>query len=288
MMKYLPIVLSIWFLTSGCLKEKPEGENCSRRISFVMKDVPYVYSGEEAVGYRPYYTFVEQLDLYVVAGQKPVKAGEYGFDFCREHPVITERLDLDASEVLFAANVFDSKMLHWDDREGELHAYFSIIDHEEPPMILAASAKAGGKRDSVGVELRLLVSRLEIKLVNPPEWVRGLEVTVDRISETVAVDYSLGEATYIRKQLLFDRQGADAYLYGVNTFPSYQDNPAIVKIDLLGAEPVAPILVDNDRMHLWPGIITRLDLIFDDRGKVAVEIEVEGKWEIVNGGSIII
>ena len=83
MMKYLPIVLSIWFLTSGCLKEKPEGENCSRRVSFVMKDVPYVYSGEEAVGYRPYYTFVEQLDLYVVAGRKPVKAGEYGFDFCR-------------------------------------------------------------------------------------------------------------------------------------------------------------------------------------------------------------
>ncbi len=288
MKKYLSILLSILFLTSGCLKEKPGEEDCKRQVSFVMKEVPYVYSGEEAVGYRPYYTFIEQLDLYVVAGQKPVKTGEYGFDFCREHPVITERLRRDASEVLFAANVFDPTMLHWSEREGKLCAYFSIIDHEEPPMILAASAEAGRKQDKVEVELRLLVSRLEIKLVNPPDWVRGLEVRVDRISETVAVDYSLGAPTYIRKQLLFDRPGASTYWYGVNTFPSYQDSPAIVKIDLIGAEPVAPILVDDDRMHLWPGIITRLDLIFDDQGKVAVEIEIEGKWEIVDGGSIII
>lgn len=285
-MKYWLMMGCVILLAGGCLREKYSGEDCRRDIAFVMKDVAYVFVDDEAVAYRPYYTFIEQLDLYVFGEGKVAQRSRYGFAYCREHPVIRQRVDYNSEDALFVANLYNPKELAWEYRDGQLTAVFSIIDFEEPPVLLAAVSPLTG--DSVPVELRMLVSRLEIRLTNPPAWVSGLEVTVRNIAGTVATDYSLGDTTHIVKEMRFDIQGAGEYRFGVNTFPSYSHRPALLSIMPVGTSETLPILVEDDRLHLLPGVVTRIDIAYDKDEKITVAIEVDGKWEVVDGGSIII
>ena len=94
------------------------------------------------------------------------------------------------------------------------------MDHEEPPVLLAATSRVEASKDSVSVGLQMMVSRLEIQLTNPPAWVTGIEVTVRDIAATVSTDFILGGTTHITKQIGFDNQGIGDYWFGVNTLPT--------------------------------------------------------------------
>lgn len=285
-MRYSLMIGCFVLLAGGCIREKYTGGDCRRDVAFVMKDVPYVFVGEEAVAYRPYYTFVEQLELYVFgAGRMEQRAG-YGFAYCREHPVIPQNVGDNSEEALFVANLYSPRELAWEYHGGRLTAVFSIVDFEEPPVLLAAMVPLTG--DTVPVELRMLVSRVEIRLTDPPAWVSGLEVTVRNIAGTVSADYSLGDTTHIVKQIRFDNQGAGEYQSGVNTFPSYAGRPALLTITPVGTSEASPIVVEDDRLHLLPGVVTRIDIVYDKDEKITIAIEADGKWEVVDGGSIII
>lgn len=275
------------FLLQGCLDEKYTGNECRQDISFQMKDVPYVLVGEDEVGYRPYYVFIEQLDLFVFAGERPEQEFRYDFNYCREHPVITENIDVNSRQVLFATNLYDSREWNYSFFQGKLLATFSILRNEEPPVLLAAVAELSGK-DSVPVELRMMVSRVEIRLNNPPAWITGLDIVVSNVAASVTTDYSLGDTTHIEKKIFFNNTGKGPYQTGVNTLPTYPDKAAVLSIQPLGVAETAPILVDDSRLHLLPGVVTRLDITYDTEEHITVSIEIEGKWEVVDGGSIII
>lgn len=286
-MRYIFVIGMIWLVT-GCLPEKYRGDECRREIQFLMKDVPYVVVDQEVVDYLPYYTFVEQLDLYIFGEQRVEQNFEYDFAYCREHPVISQQVDYNSSEALFVANLYHPRELSWNYRDGKLEAVFSIVDFEEPPALLGAIADMNDRRDTVPVELRLLVSRLEIRLTNPPAWMTGLDVTVRNIAATVTTDYQLGDTTHINKEISFQNQGPGTYQFGVNTFPTYSDKTAILTIIPVGVSGISPIIVEDSRLHLLPGVVTRLDIIYDTDEKITIAIEVEGKWEVVDGGNIII
>lgn len=284
-MRYSWIVL-LMFFTAGCLTEKYRGEDCSKEIQFVMKEVPYVFHDGEAVEYQPYYTFIEQLEMYVFANRQPEESFKYDFAYCREHPVIVERLDYNSREALFVANLYHPRELTWNYRDDRLQAVFSIVDFEEPPVLLATVVEID--RDILPVELRMMVSRLEIRLVNPPAWMNGLEVTVRNIAASVSTGYILEDTTHISKQIFFNNQGAGTYRFGINTFPTYSGSTAILTILPLGTSEASPILVEDERLHLLPGVITRLDLVYEANGKITINIQIDGKWEVVDGGQIII
>lgn len=284
-MRYIRIILIVVFAVS-CLPEKYKGEDCLKEVQFVMKDVPYVFVDGEGVEYRPYYTFIEQLDLYLFAYQQLHESFKYDFAYCREHPIITPRVDYNSEQALFVANLYHPRELAWEYRNNQLEAVFSIIDFEEPPVLLAAIADV--VQETIPIELRMLISRLEIRLTNPPAWVTGLDVTVRNIAASVSTSYALQDTTHIRKQLFFDNQGPGTYQLGVNTFPTYSGNAAILTIKPFGVSETSPILVDDDRLHLLPGVITRLDIVYDTEEKITIAVEIDGKWEIVDGGSIII
>lgn len=287
-MKQLILIACLLSLSVACIREKHDGDACTQALAFVMKDVPYVFVDGEAVEYRPYYTFIEQLELYVFADSRLSEHFRYGFDYCRQHPVLPIAAPLDSRQVLFAANVHDPKALSWSFRDGQLHTDFSIIDYEEPPVFLAAVAALDGVGDSIPVELRMLVSRLEIRLTNPPAWITGLDVTVRNIAGKISDNYLLGDTTHITTQLALAYEGPGTYLFGVNAFPTYRDKAASLTITPVGPSTVAPILVEDSRLHLLPGVITRLEIVYETEEKITVSININGKWEVADGGSIII
>lgn len=53
------------FLLTACLREHDNMEDCRADLFFKMQAVPYVFEGREFAGYRSYYFFVEQLDLFL-------------------------------------------------------------------------------------------------------------------------------------------------------------------------------------------------------------------------------
>lgn len=83
-------------------------------------------------------------------------------------------------------------------------------------------------------------------------------------------------------------RGENIYRTGVNTFPTYPDLPALLNVRLVGTQAVAPIIVDDSRLHLIPGNITQIDIVFENEGHLKLSIEINGKWEVIDGGHIII
>ena len=57
------------FLLTACLREHDNMEDCRADLFFKMQAVPYVFEGREFAGYRSYYFFVEQLDLFLFESQ---------------------------------------------------------------------------------------------------------------------------------------------------------------------------------------------------------------------------
>lgn len=276
-------------LLLSCLREKYTGEDCWREVNFHMQDVPYALQPNGAVEYRPYSVFTEQLDLFVFAGEKLWKTQRYDYNYCQTHSFIPLHLErYQQEEYLFVANLYDPKELDWAFVDGRLRAWFSIVNYEEPPVLLAATSKINERQDTIPVELLLMISRLEIRLTNPPVWVSGLNLVVRDVAASVTTGFHLSDTTHIQKQVWFENQGAGTYEFGLNTFPTYPDRQAALSINLLGTSEATPILVEDSRLKLLPGYVTRLEIAFETESKITVSIEVHGKWEIVDGGHIII
>lgn len=287
-MKRYSGIIWIVLLFCSCLRENNNGDDCRTRLLFDMKDVSYVYEEDEAIGYRPYYVFTEQLDLFLFSVERIDRSFRFDYKYCKTHPVIPVDADVNSGYYLFVANLFDPRELNWAFDQGKLKAWFSIVDYEEPPVLLAADSNLTVAQGTIPVSLRMLVSRLEIRLTNPPAWVKGLDVNVRNIAGTVSTDFSLGDTTHIYKQIGFDNHGPGVYEFGVNTFPTYAGKTALLRIDFIGTTEVSPILVDDSHLNLLPGVITLLNIEFEGENKITVSVEVNGKWEIVDGGTIII
>lgn len=287
-MKYIIVIGCIVCLSTACLRERYEDADCLRMVFFNMEDVPYILEGEEVAGYRPYYFFTERLDLFVFSGQSLERTVNYDYEYCRTHAVIPLVADRGERDFLFVANLYDPQNLSWRYQGNRLEGTFYIRDNQEPSLFLSAVVATRSERDTLPVNLQLQVSRLEIRLINPPAWVHGIDITVRNIPGTISTLGQLGDTTHISKKMGFNNQGNGTYWFGINTFPSYPEKAASVNIDLLGTSETAPIVVEDERLHLLPGVITRLGIAFKTEHDVEISVEIDGKWEVIDGGNIII
>lgn len=288
MKQYLLIGIVSLCLVS-CIRESHWEKDCREDLFFRMEEVPYILDGSDVVDYRPYYTFTENLHLFVFSGERLTEMLSHDYAYCREHLLIPYKVDPGRYSFLFVANLYDQEELSWKFENGQLEAVFSIRDHEEPPVFLVFSNDITIRRaDTVPVQLRMLVSRLEIQVENPPAWVTGLDISLSNVAGSVTSDFVLGDTAYIRKQVSLDTQGESTYRTGVNTFPTYPDLPALLNIQLIGTQAIAPIVVEDSRLHLIPGNITQIDIVFQSDGQLKISIEINGKWEVIDGGHIII
>lgn len=190
---------------------------------------------------------------------------------------------------LFVANLYDQEGLGWTFENGLLEAVFSIRNHEEPPVFLVSNDTATKYRaDTVPVQLQMLVSRFEIQVENPPAWVTGLDVSLSRVAASVTSGFVLGDTTYIRKQISLDAQGGEYLPDRCKYFSDLSGSACLLNVRLVGTQAVAPIIVDDSRLHLIPGNITQIDIVFENEGHLKLSIEINGKWEVIDGGHIII
>lgn len=274
---------------TSCIREHYSDCDYPEHLAFEMLDVPYILDSDTVAGYQPYYAFTERLDVFAFGGKGLDSSAKYGYEYCRENPIIPWNIKPQDYTFLFVANLFDPKMLDWTYDNNRLAARFSILDHREPPLLLVATKEiVEGNASLVPVRLNFLVSRLEIRLDNPPAWVNGMAVSVTGTAGMITNNYVLGDTTYIYKNITVNNTGPGRYRFGVNAFPTYQGRSAILNIRLTGRDQVRPLIVDDSRLHLLPGVITRVDLLFDAQENVTVSIEVDGKWEVVDEGQIII
>lgn len=288
-MKYIIIIGLVLLLANACIREKYDADECRSQIDFVMLDVPYIFDGEEATGYGPYYNFTRQLELFVFSGQRLAASTRYNYQYCRDHRVIPYVTDYGEQYFLFVSNLYDPKELDWSFLDDSLKVVFRIVGNEEPPVLLADVVRATvDGADSIRVGLKMLVSHIEIRVENPPLWVTGLDVNVSNVAAAVTPELELSDTTHIFQQVRLDNQGPGTYVSGINTFPTYPGQTALLNIRLIGKQGVAPIIVDDDRLRLQPGVITRLNIRFETEEDIRVSVEVLGKWEIADEGHIII
>lgn len=273
----------------ACLHKNDQEEECRREVLFKMEDVPYIFEGNETTAYRPYYTFTESLNVFIFTDERLQNTKIYDYEYCRNHLIIPYYTFPGEQAFLFVANLYDPRELDWEFVNGSLQAVFSIIDYEEPTLLLAAIKNADIQEDiQLPIELYMLVARLEIRVDNPPAWMTGLDINVRNIAGSITSNFVLGDTTHIFKHLEVREPASATFGSGVNTFPTYPDMPALLSIQLTGSTEVVPFIVDDDRLHLIPGKITRVDILFESENQIKISVEVDGKWEIVDGGHIII
>lgn len=281
-----------WGIVLLCLACMEENDcPCLKNIAvdFEMLDIPYVLEGKEEPGYRPYYVLTNRLDILAFRGTLLDTTAAYGYDYCREHPLIPFPLRAGSYELLFVANLSDHRALSWDFEGNRLQVMFRLVDHEEPPVYLA-DRKAPDVYEPIvlPVALRMLVARLEVEIVNPPAWVKGVKLHISRIAASMTLDGTLRDTSSIDKEVEWTHTGEGSYGIGVNTFPTYLEEPALVDVQLQGNNRADPLIIDDDRIHFVPGKIIRLSVVFESENRVSVSVEVDGKWEVIDEGEIII
>lgn len=295
-------LLSLFMLGSACTDDSEcpcPGESA---VGFEMEDVAYIFEGEEATGYGPYYFFTDLLDIRVFKQKRADTLFSYDYNYCRKHNVIPVRLSPGSYDFLFVANLLDTKMLSWKYTDsGKLTANFHLSDHREPPVYLAAIRQANVYRPvELPVELQMLVSRLELKLVNPPAWITGFRFVVRHIAGKIEIsgagekngrkenvlEIELKDTASVYKTAGLEYTGPGEYWVGVNAFPTYDDSPAIVDVKLLGREKTAQFVIEDDRLKFEPGRIIRVSVLFEAENKISVSIEIAGKWEVIDEGKI--
>lgn len=285
----------------GCINDKCD---CRTRgdIAFIMKDVAYLFEGNEVVGYRPYYTFTDRLDILAFREKERDTTFCFDYAYCKDHPVIPVKLAAGSYQFLFVANLLDEKAMSWNRTPAEkLSASFRILENKEPAVYLAAIQSADVWADNqIPVELKMLVARLEMKVINPPQWVTDMEFSVEHIagkiiiwetfpseiSENFLEGEELQDTTYVYKSVKLDPTGSDEYWTGINTFPTYEGFPALVDVRLKGENRVNELIIDDRRLTFRSGRVTRVNVEFTTENTVSVSVEVNGKWEIIDEGEI--
>lgn len=88
--------------------------------------------------------------------------------------------------------------MSWKSTSGEgLTATFRILENREPAVYLAAIRTADlWTISQLPVQLRMLVSRLEMKVVNPPEWITGLEFRVEHIAGKIIIEEAVSAENF--------------------------------------------------------------------------------------------
>lgn len=271
----------------ACVREGDREYTCPGNVLFDMQDVAYVFQNDSAIDYRPYYEFARQLDILAFRNGGLDTSVIYDYQFCRDHQLIPFSLPLDQYSFLLIANLFDPKAIEWSYEKNELSVKLSILDNEEPPIYLA-SIKSTPRQfyTEVPVVLKLLVSRLEIELINPLPWVTGVRVAVRNIAASITNRYVLSDTTSIFKNIQIDNTGPGTYHLGVNAFPTYEGQAASLSINMIGNQQIAQYVINDELLHLYPGIITRLQIEFNNSGAITVNIEIDGKWVVVDEGII--
>lgn len=294
------IIGCILFGGIACTDEK----ECSREVAgaegrFKMQDVAYAFEGAEAADYKPYYNFTDRLELLAFRENHIDTSFVYDYNYCREHPVISEFLRPGSYYFLFAGNLLDHKLMNWQFMDsGILQAVFRIEDHLEPPVYLIDILRGNlwGVVD-LPVQLQMIVSRLEIKVINPPEWVTGLEFSVQQIAREIRIrrnnymqldglESELSDTTSVYKTTDLKYIGPGDYWVGVNTFPTYKDHPAVVDVKLKGAEKVSQFVINDNRLLFRPGQIVRMSILFETESTIRVSVEIKEKWEIIDEGRV--
>lgn len=272
----------------GCIRESSD-PTCDYTILFDMKEVPYTIKNTDTVDYLPYYHFLTQLNLLTFQNDKLYSISEYDYEFCKQHSVIPFNTDIYDNVYLFLANLFDERALSYSVKDGNLDAVLSIIDHQEPPVYLVASGKVNSETESiVPVDLRMLVSRLEVQVDNPLKWMTNMQIGVDRIAGKISGNFVLSDTTYIVKHLEIDPVGGKTNFLAINTFPSYPDKPAIVNFYFTGkGGREFTYNIKDDLFRFLPHTITLIRFGFGGTEEdVTISVSVNGKWEILDEGHI--
>lgn len=297
---YLMIGIFVCLFTS-CMDEASCPCLGEAKVTFDMKDIPYIFEGNETIGYRPYYTLVDRLNILTFRERCLDTAFVYDYNYCKGHPDISMFLKPGSYHFLFVGNLFDHKTMSWKFTEtGKLEAIFRILDHREPDVYFVAlsSANLYGFTE-LPLRLQMLVSRLEIKVVNPPEGVTGFDFSVHNIAREIIVEgknedsgkeispeSKLNDTTSVYKTTEFKYAGPGEYWVGVNTFPTYEELPALVDVQLKGSSKINQLVINDDRLVFRSGRIIRLSILFVTEDSVTVSVEVNGKWEIIDEGKI--
>lgn len=288
MKRYVGIVFGILLITS-CLDDKDCG--CFRQtdLGFEMKDIVYSYDEDGAVlEYQPYYRATNRLDVYTFKGEVLDSVAFLNHDYCREHPVIPWNAGPGNYTFLFIANLLDVNALTylWDAQKN-LEVWLNIVNHEQPPGYLLALNRVdvyGSQK--VPVELKLLISRLEVEVLNPPQWVTGFNFTVQNVARAINDKLVLRDTTSIDQYQPLQYTESGVYRVGINTFPTYSDYPAVVTVKLAGRADIKPLVIEDNRMVFRAGRIIRLIVEFKPEGTVKIFLNVSNKWEVIDEGKI--
>lgn len=287
-MKYIVTVILLVFVCSSCIREDDCPCTEGNTLEVEMKPVPYILEGDSVVGVLPYHRFVNRLDLLIFRNGKQDTGAVFDYEYCLEHPVIPLQLRPGKYDFLFAGNLLDHKALMWQFTEdGRLEARFSILDHQEPPLYLVSTDKTDFLFPAVlPVQLHIIVARIEVKLVNPPTWITGLDFTVSNIAKEVTDLGVLRDTTSLSKSIGVDYTGPGVYYVGLNAFPTYPGHPATVNVRLKGADRVSQFVIDDTRMTLQISRILQVSIEFETENDIKVSVEVNGKWEVIDEGKI--
>lgn len=282
-MKNLIYILLMALLFPACIREDNRG--CGFSCRFDMQEVPYVIDGSEVVEYRPYDRFTNSLNLLAFRNHQLISASYYDYEFCKDNRVIPFMSEEIPDVFLFVANLHDHKAMKYTFKEGRITTDFSILDHREPPTYLVAILDPVA--DSLmAVNLKMLVARLEIEVLNPLPWMDTLQIVISDVAETISDNFMLTDTTYIVKRTALFAVGEKQGWLGVNTFASYPGKPALLNISFIGESKQSTYLITDEQLNFRPHTITSLRMEFDDAGDIKISISVNGKWEVVDEGKI--
>lgn len=286
-MKYYWLIGWIGLFMISCLDDKDckcmgEGE-----VFFEMEDVAYIFDGNEVVGLQPYNRVTDRLDIFAFRKGILDSVAVYDYEYCQNHTVIPFMTPPGSYTFLLVANLFDRNVLSYEISPEKVIAWFRIIDHEEPQIYLSEFQKStvyGQVFESV--QLHMLVSRLEVQVINPPLWVEGFNFIVSHIAARISNQYELQDTTSIYKTVPLSSVSPTKGWVGINTFPTYPEMPAVVNIQLKGRGDVSQLVINDERIVFRPGRIVRLAIEFEGENSIKVSVSINGKWEVIDEGKI--
>lgn len=288
-MKWIIYIGILLLLLESCVKESICPCLSEGGLEFRMKDIPVTIEGDSVETYSPYNKIATQIAIMGFYREALDTTLHYDYEYCQSHYILPFPLKTWGSyEFLIIGNLMDEKAMSWKyNEEGRLLVMFRIVNHEEPSIYLVANKRVNYYRPvRIPVALKMLVARLEVKMVNPPAWVTGVDFVVSQVADRITNTFQLQDTTSIYKSFSFQQGEQYASWLGVNTFPNYSNEPALVDIKLKGSERIAHFIVNDDRIHLQPGKIVRMTIEFENNTIVNISVEVDGKWEEINEGHI--
>lgn len=286
-MKHYRLIIGIVWLLTACIDDQNCGCMEKGEVRFDMEDVAYVFEGEDVTDLQPYNRVTDLLNIFAFRREQLDTVAEYGYAYCQEHRIIPLTVRPGSYDFLLVANLFDRKVMSWEYADGELTAWFRIAGHQEPPLYLAAiqPATVYGQTDK-SVQLQMLVSGLEMQIINPPKWIEGFDFRVRHIAGQVSNRLELRDTAVIDKSITITPETSRVIRMGISTFPTYPDIPAIVDIRLKGRSQINQLVVNDERIVFRPGRIVRLAVEFEGESAVKISVEIHNKWEVIDEGNI--